>query len=158
MKKITKLILLLVAVPFMFCSCSQDDDVNEIFDSGVWYLANYYKYVDWDSNNDTSARPVYVKPEDMKIITEFSIVFDKDGTFSGSLYGGGTIAGRWEADPKGRTFSIIGPIKATGDQSGKNGEFIKTLQNAKYYRGDSKMMLRLAPESKTSCMQFRHFK
>ena len=158
MKKLTRIIFLLFTIPFLFCGCDQDDDINEIFDSGIWYFVNYYKYVDWDSNNDRSARPVYTKPDDLKVISQFSIKFETDGTFSGTLHGGGSYSGRWEANPKGRTFSVIGRIKTNGDLSGKNGEYIKTLENAMFYNGDSQNMLRLAPDSRTNCIQFSHLK
>ncbi len=156
MKRLIRLLFILLTAPLFLCSCNQDDDINEIFVSGVWYFNNYWTNVDWDSDNDRSARPVYHLPDDLNVIWSFQIAFEADGTFSGTLHGGASFSGRWEANPKGRTFAVIGPINTSGNISGKNKEFITMLKNAQFYKGDSKNMLQLAPESKTNCMQFSH--
>lgn len=156
MKKIFRLFLCLLALPLLMCGCNQEDDVFEIFDSGVWTFVNYYKNVDWNSNNDRGAQPVYTELSDLNILTQFTITFDSNGTFSGNLSGGGTYSGKWEADPDGRTFEVIGDIHTNVGLSGKNREYVQALKASKFYRGDSKMMLRLAPEKRTNCMQFTH--
>lgn len=156
MKKIIRYLLLLLAAPILFCGCDQEDNVLEIFDSGVWSFVNYYTSVDWDSNNDRTARPKYTDKDDVNTICKFTLIFDSDGTFSGELSKGVTYSGRWEADPKDRTFAVIGSIQSNAKLTGMNAEFVNTLKEARFYRGDSKMMLRLAPENKTHCMQFTH--
>lgn len=156
MKKIIRHLLLLLTMPFLFCGCDQEDNVFEIFDSGVWSFVNYFTNVDWDSNNDRLARPKYTSLDDMNTICKFTITFDSDGTFSGELTNGVTYSGKWEANPDDRTFSVIGDIRSNAKLTGKNAEFVNTLKEARFYRGDSRMMLRLAPENKTNCMQFTH--
>ena len=157
MKKITRFLFLLVAAPFLFCGCNQEDDVNEIFDSGVWYFVNYYTSVDWNSNNDRHAKEVYTEESDINDIAKFTITFKSDGTFSGTLIGGGIFSGHWEAEAEDRTFAVIGDVRTNIGLSGKNQEFITKLKEAQFYRGDSRMMLRLAPKIKTTCMQFAHY-
>ena len=156
MKKIIRHLLLILAAPFLFCGCNQEDNVMEIFDSGVWSFVNYYTSVDWDSNNDRTARPKYTEKDDLNTICKFTIIFNSDGTFSGKLSDGVTYSGEWEADPKDRTFAVIGNIQSNPKPSGKSAEFLDKLKESRFYRGDSKMMLRLAPENKTHCMQFTH--
>ena len=158
MKKIFRRFLCLLALPLLMCGCNQEDNVFEIFDSGVWNFVNYYKNVDWSSNNDRGAQPVYTELEDLNILAQFTIVFDADGTFSGNLSGGGTYSGKWEANADGRTFAVIGDIRTNVKLTGKNSEYIKALKASRFYRGDSKMMLRLAPEKRLNCMQFTHRK
>jgi len=53
-------------------------------------------------------------------------------------------------------FAVIGEIKASIQLSGKNAEFIKKLKLASYYKGDSKRLLQLAPDARTTYMQFTH--
>lgn len=158
LKRYIQLLACLLTLPMLMSGCNQEDNVFEIFDSGVWNFVNYYKNVDWSSNNDRGAQPVYTELNDLNTLSQFTIIFDADGTFSGKLSGGGTYSGSWEADAKDRSFSVVGDIKTNVSLTGKNGEFIRALKASKFYRGDSKMMLRLAPEKRTNCMQFTHRK
>ena len=156
MKKIIRRLLILLVTPLLFCGCNQEDNVLEIFDSGVWNFVNYYTNVDWNSNNDRTATPQYTTMDDMNTICKFTLIFESDGTFSGELANGVTYNGRWEADPEDRTFAVIGDIRTNAQLTGKNLEFVRALKASCFYRGDSKMMLRLAPQKRTSCMQFTH--
>lgn len=158
MKKIIRHLVCLLALPFLLCGCNQEDDVFEIFDSGVWSFVNYFTNVDWSSNNDRAATPVYTDLGDLNAISKFTIKFESDGTFTGTLLNGGTFSGKWEAQPEDRTFAVIGDIHTNVQLTGKNREFISTLKASCFYRGDSKMMLRLAPERRITCMQFTHRK
>lgn len=72
----------------LLCGCNQEDDINEIFDSGVWQLVNYYTGGDWNSNNDRYARPAYTEAQDLETLGKITITFDSDGTFNGTLDGG----------------------------------------------------------------------
>lgn len=156
MKRLINYLFLLVTATCFLCGCNQEDDVEEIFDSGTWYVENYYKEVDWDTNGLNWGKPVYTSKDDRELIGKISIVFDKDGTFTGTLSAKGTYSGKWEAHPGDRSFAIIGPIKTSIHPSGKDSEYIKTLESARFYRGDSKTTLRLAPQSKSNCIQFIH--
>lgn len=160
MKKIIRQLTFLLAFPLLLCGCNQEDDVMEIFNSGVWNFVNYYSQIDWESNNDRQAVPEYKDLSDLNEICKFTIKFESDGTFSGNLLNGGTYSGTWEAHPQDRTFAITGKIQSNIklQVNSKNYEFINKLKDCQFYRGDSKMMLRLAPESKTSCLQFTHRK
>ena len=158
MKKLVRQLTFLLAFPLLLCGCNQEDDVLEIFNSGVWNFVNYYAQVDWDSNNDRLAVPEYKNISDLNEISKFTIKFESDGTFTGNLLNGGTYSGKWEAHPEDRTFSVIGEVQSNVKLTGKNYEFITRLKACKFYRGDSKMMLRLAPEQRTTCLQFTHRK
>ena len=159
MKKIIRHLLCLLAFPLVLCGCNQEDDVIEIFDSGIWNVENFYSAVNWGTNGLDWGKPEFVQKEDLETIRQISIVFKKDGTFVGELSNkGGSYSGKWEADSEDRTFSIIGKVQAPGNITGKNKEFIQRLQAAKFYRGDSRNVLRLAPESKNNCIQFTHLR
>lgn len=158
MKKFIYNLFLFLATSLFVCSCNQKDDIEEIFDSGVWNVENYYSAVDWDTNGLNWGKPVYTSKTDRELIGKITIVFDSDGTFQGNLTSKGTYSGKWEAHPEDRSFAIIGPIKASIRLSGKDAEYIKTLENARFYRGDSKTTLRLAPQSRTNCIQFIHIR
>ena len=158
MKKIIRHLVYLLVFPLLLCGCNQEDDVLEIFNSGVWNFVNYYSQVDWSSNNDRTAVPEYKDMSDLNEISKFTIKFESDGTFTGNLLSGGTFTGQWEAHPEDRTFAVVGDIQYNITLTGKNYEFINRLKACRFYRGDSKMMLRLAPENRTSCLQFTHRK
>ena len=80
-----------------------------------------------------------------------TVVFNEDGTLEGSL-GTQRFTGKWSADPKDRSVSFTQLSPSSDNLSGMSKEFIQRLENARYYRGDSKT-LQLAPESRTSCIQ-----
>ena len=159
MKKIIQKLVCLLAFPLLLCSCDQEDDVMEIFDSGIWNVENFYSSVDWGTNGLDWGKPEFIQERERNILKQITIVFKDDGTFSGELSNkGGSYSGKWEAHPEDRTFSVIGNVKAPGNVSGKNKEYIQRLQAAKFYRGDSRNVLRLAPESKNNCIQFTHLR
>lgn len=143
---------LLLMLPLLFSSCSQEDDINEIFVSGQWVLVNYYEGIDWNDYNK-NVPPVYSNVEDLKIINNFTIVFSDDGTVQGNIEKG-TYTGKWSANPKDRSVTIT-QLKATVSLSGKSKEFIDKLGKVQFYQGDN-IMLRLAPSDRNSCMQFKH--
>lgn len=147
--------ILFITLSSFLYGCNQEDDIYEIFDSGVWQLVNYYTGGDWESNNDRYARPAYTEAQDLESLSKITITFKNDGTFTGTLEGG-TFEGKWQADPSDRSFAVIGEIKASIQLSGKNAEFIKKLKLASYYKGDSKRLLQLAPDARTTYMQFTH--
>lgn len=138
----------------MFAGCNQEDDINEIFVSGEWLLVNYYTGIDWNNYN-ANATPQYNKREDLKVINKFSITFGEDGSVQGNIENG-TYTGKWQANPKDRSIAIT-RIECSVSLSGKNKEFIDKLKKVQFYQGNN-LMLRLAPNERTTCMQFRHLK
>lgn len=154
MKKIIANFLLLTVL-FTFSGCSQEDDINEIFVSGVWKVNNYYSHADWDSNNDRYAQPKYTTPEELEIINQFTVEFKEDGTLSGIMENKATFTGHWSANPEDRSISITQLKPASSGLSGRNKEFIQTLETARFYKGNSQL-LQLAPESKVTYIQLNH--
>lgn len=157
MKKIIRHLACMLTLPFLLCGCNQEDDVLEIFNSGIWNLENFYSSVNWGTNSTDWGKPEYVQQGDLKTLHEITILFDEDGTFTGQLSGGGSYSGRWEADPSDRSVSITN-ISTNISLSGKNHEYIQRLSAARFYRGNSRNVLRFAPEKKTTCIQFTHRK
>lgn len=80
-------------------------------------------------------------------------MFNDDGTVQGNIENG-TYSGKWYTNAKDRSIRIT-QIECTVSLSGKNKEFIDKLKNVQFYQGDN-IMLRLAPNERTTCMQFRH--
>ena len=150
--KLKHLLYLLLLSPVLW-SCTNEDDIHEIFCSGTWNVGNFYNGGDWHRVND-GARPVYTKEEDFKALNYLTVNFLEDGTVQGRIPGG-TYTAKWSADPDGRTVSITN-IKTTVSPSGKSKELINALTNAAYYKGDSKY-LKLAPQDKKSYIQLGHY-
>ena len=157
MKRIIRKLTSLLTITLLLCACNQEDDVLEIFNSGVWNVDNFYSSVNWNTNSATWGTPDYVHDSDVNILREITIIFDENGTFTGNLSGGGTYSGKWEANASDRSVSITN-VSTNISLSGKNKEYIDKLQSAKFYRGDSKSTLRLAPINRTTCIQFAHRK
>ena len=86
---------LFITLSSFLYGCNQEDDIYEIFDSGVWQLVNYYTGGDWESNNDRYARPAYTEAQDLESLSKITITFKNDGTFTGTLEGG-TFEGKWQ--------------------------------------------------------------
>ena len=148
-----KYILMLIILPFALCGGNQEDDVFEIFSSGIWRVNNYYTDCNWNNLAYKSGNPVFTNENDLKVVNSFTVVFEEDGSMKGEIEGG-TFTARWSANPEDRSFSITN-INATISLSGKNAEFITRLKNVKFYQGDSKTM-QLAPQEKTTYIQFNH--
>lgn len=149
MKRLIYFIFMLA--PLLFCGC-QEDDVFEIFTSGTWRAVNCYTGVDWDKTYDNHNKAIYPpNSKNLEILNSFTVVFNEDGTLEGSL-GTQRFTGKWSADPKDRSVSFTQLSPSSDNLSGMSKEFIQRLENARYYRGDSKT-LQLAPESRTSCIQ-----
>ena len=153
--RLKSILYILIVLPFLW-SCNNEDDVEEIFASGTWYVANYFGKANWDKRN---GEPKY-KPIDadgrkaLDIIHGFNITFKADGTFTGSIQNG-NIEGTWQADGKDRTVNIR--FTKTPSSTSYNDEFRDALENAIFYQGDSNVLL-LAPEGKKTYIQFAHNK
>ncbi|MCE2615666.1 MAG: DUF4847 family protein [Phocaeicola sp.] len=153
MMKIKQILLLLLIVPF-FCNCSTKDDVNEIFISGTWTVVNFFTTSNW--NNTKKAIPEYTSTSDIAQLKSLKLTFNEAGSFIGSLTNGTTFDGTWTANGSNRTITFPINIKTSGTLNKMDREFINALQNAKYYKGDSKTLL-IGNNDKNSYVQLTHY-
>lgn len=150
--KLKHLFYMLLILPLL-CSCNNEDDINEIFISGIWNVGNFYNGGDWNKVND-GARPAYTKEEDLKALNYMTVTFLEDGSLQGRL-NNGTFTAKWSANGEDRTLSITN-LKTTATPSGKAKQLIEALKNAAYYKGD-KNYLKIAPSDKKSYVQLGHY-
>jgi len=150
--KLKHVFYLLLMLP-LICSCNNEDDIQEIFNSGTWNVGNFYSGGDWNEVND-GARPVYTKEEDFKALNILTVTFLEDGTLQGKM-NNGTFTAKWTADGKDRTLTIT-QLKTSAVPSGKSKELVEALSQAAYYKGDSKY-LKIAPKDKKSYVQLGHY-
>ena len=151
--KLKNLLSILLLLPLM--CCCQEDDIDVIFiKSGTWNVGNFCVGGKWDKTKD-GAKVIYQKNEDLKVLNQMTVIFDEDGTLSGSLLNGGTFTAKWSANGKERTIQISN-MKTSVTPSGKSKELIDALTNAAYYKGDSNV-LKIAPEDKKSYVQLGHY-
>ena len=159
--KLKSILYMLIAIPFLW-SCNNEDDIEEIFVSGTWYVVDYYTKANWDKR---SGEPKYnsmllsndktVQAEGRKAletIHKFSLKFNNDGTFTGGMQNG-SFEGTWQAEGKKRTLNLI--IKGNPNTASYNKEYIETLKNVVFYNGDNQYLM-LGPEDKRSYIQFAH--
>ncbi len=147
-----KHVLLFVLIMVSFVSCNNEDNIDEIFVSGVWKVVNFYGANDWGSLND-GGRPVFIAEADLKVIKQLSMTFHDDGSLQGTFVGG-SFAGKWSANGKDRTICISN-ITTNNTPSGISLTFINSLKVVAHYKGDSNY-LKLAPEDRNSYIQFTH--
>lgn len=143
--KLKSILYLLIALPLLW-SCNNEDNIEDIFSSGTWYLINFY-----GGGLDDAGTPEFTPKDDnatLEVIQKFTIVFNNDNTFKASAQNI-TFEGIWEANGKDRSVSIN--INSTN----LSNKFMDALVNARFYKGDSNY-LRLAPEDKKSFIQLRH--
>lgn len=150
--KLKHVLYLILTLPLLW-GCNNEDNVDEIFVSGTWNVGNFYNGGDWDKLND-GARPAYTKEDDLKALNYLSVTFMEDGTLQGRM-NNGTFTAHWKANGEDRTISIT-QLKTTATPSGKSKQLVEALENAAYYKGDSKV-LKLAPQNKKSYVQFGHY-
>ena len=151
--RLKNLLSILLLLPLM--CCCQEDDIDVIFvKSGTWNVGNFCVGGKWEKTND-GAKVIYQKNEDLKALNQMTVIFEEDGTLSGSLLGGGTFTAKWVANGKDRTIWISN-MKTSVTPSGKSKELIDALTNAAYYKGDSNV-LKIAPEDKKSYVQLGHY-
>ena len=152
--KLKHILYILCAIPFLW-GCNDEDDINEIFASGPWYVVNYFTKADWNKRN---GEPVYKLDtsegqETLKVVQRFTFTFSDDGTFQGTMQSA-TFEGNWSADGKDRSIHLT--VKGAPNISSRlNKELIETLKNVVYYQGDSNVLM-LGPSDKRSYIQFRH--
>ena len=137
--KLKSILYLLITLPLLW-SCNNEDNIEDIFSSGTWYLINFYG----GGLDDADAT--------LEVIQKFTIVFNNDNTFKASAQNI-TFEGIWEANGKDRSVSIN--IEDRRNSTNLSNKFMDALVNARFYKGDSNY-LRLAPEDKKSFIQLRH--
>jgi hypothetical protein len=150
--KLKHVLYLILTLPLLW-GCNNEDNVDEIFVSGTWNVGNFYNGGDWDKLND-GARPAFTKEDDLKALNYLTVTFMEDGTLQGRM-NNGTFTAHWKANGEDRTISIT-QLKTTATPSGKSKQLVEALENAAYYKGDSKV-LKLAPQNKKSYVQFGHY-
>lgn len=150
--KLKHVLYLILTLPLLW-GCNNEDNVDEIFVSGTWNVGNFYNGGDWDKLND-GARPAFTKEDDLKALNYLTVTFLEDGTLQGRM-NNGTFTAHWKANGEDRTISIT-QLKTTATPSGKSKQLVEALENAAYYKGDSKV-LKLAPQNKKSYVQFGHY-
>ena len=150
--KLKHVLYLILTLPLLW-GCNNEDNVDEIFVSGTWNVGNFYNGGDWDKLND-GARPAYTKEDDLKALNYLTVTFLEDGTLQGRM-NNGTFTAHWKANGEDRTISIT-QLRTTATPSGKSKQLVEALENAAYYKGDSKV-LKLAPQDKKSYVQFGHY-
>ena len=150
-----KLLSTLVALTCcLFLACSEEDDIQTIFASGEWNVSNFYGAGRWDKVND-DARPIYTEADDLAKFLKLTVRFSGDGTLQGT-YDGGTFTAHWQADGGERTIGITALVTTGSTPAGMSAEFIRTLREAAYYKGDSNY-LKLAPADKKSYLLLGHW-
>lgn len=152
--KLKNILYILCALPFLW-GCNDEDDVNEIFVSGTWYVVNYFTKADWDKRNGEPVyKPITGEGQDaLKVIQLFTLTFSDDGTYKGTMQNA-NFDGTWSADGKDRSLHLT--VKGSPNTSSRfNKELIETLKEAAYYQGDSNVLM-LGPSDKRSYIQFRH--
>ena len=150
--KLKHVLYLILTLPLLW-GCNNEDNVDEIFISGTWNVGNFYIGGDWDKLND-GARPAFTKEDDLKALNYLTVTFLEDGTLQGRM-NNGTFTAHWKANGEDRTISIT-QLRTTATPSGKSKQLVEALENAAYYKGDSKV-LKLAPQNKKSYVQFGHY-
>lgn len=152
--RLRNILYILCTLPF-FWGCNNEDNIDEIFVSGPWYVVNYFTKADWNKRN---GEPVYKLDtsegqEALKVVQLFTLTFSDDGTFKGTMQNA-NFEGTWNADGKNRSVHFT--IKGNPNTSLRlNKELIETLKNAAFYQGDSNVLM-LGPSDKRSYIQFRH--
>lgn len=152
--RLKKILYILCLLPFLW-GCNDEDDINEIFVSGTWNVVNYFTKADWNKRN---GEPVYKQNtsegiEALRVISSFTLTFNEDGTYKGSMQNA-TFEGTWSAEGKDRTIHLT--VKGNPNTSSRfNKEFIETLKEVVYYKGDSKYLM-LGPSDKRSYIQIKH--
>lgn len=152
--KLKNILYIICALPLLW-GCNDEDDVNEIFVSGTWYVVNYFTKADWDKRNGEPVyKPITGEGQDaLKVIQLFTLTFSDDGTYKGTMQNA-NFNGTWSADGKDRSLHLT--VKGSPNTSSRfNKELIETLKEAAYYQGDSNVLM-LGPSDKRSYIQFRH--
>ncbi len=138
------LLLMLLALPFLLCSCNDSDDVQSIFTGRTWKLTYITKKNDhkWYHFPGVENK-VYESYDPMNGTRYFEIDFTgskEDNVISGDLkgYGSVEVLGRWNANGVSNVFSTSLSKKEVKDPKENTlGKYIiEGLSNAISYSGD----------------------
>lgn len=118
MRKI--IIAAILFLPTLLCTCSQSDDVTDIFLNRTWTLS----FIREGANN--------IEPKGIYKLQFF------DGTFTATTPKGATITGRWQADGDNRNFECSQVRTNGGSISGDSiATKMKTIfEKSVSYAGD----------------------
>lgn len=131
-----------ICLTILLSGCNQEDDVFEIFASGqTWHWIGSYDTNNWEDDNKST---LTLTRNELAQITKdkekYVIRFSKDGTVEGQG-NAFTFTGTWSANGKDRSFSIR--INANRTPSGLDKTYFDEINNAKFYRGDSRNFIKL---------------
>lgn len=113
-------------------SCAPEDDIRGIFIDKTWKMSN----INSCQGLKDDGKPTLTEKEvDQAVVSgHFQILF-KDGTFSGRATNA-TFSGKWSANDKDNTFSIVITDMEGTEKTALGNRFISLLSNARYYMGD----------------------
>ncbi|MGL5937638.1 MAG: DUF4847 family protein [Phocaeicola sp.] len=150
--KLKTILYLLLTLPFL-CGCNNEDDLNAIFQSGTWHIANFFTTDNWEDTNNFNA--IYKDAAEIEVLNNMEITFQADGTILGKLSNNASFSGNWSANGGNRTISI-NITRTTGDvNKGLNKEVYNHLREVCFYKGDSSY-LQLATVGKNKYIQLGH--
>lgn len=130
MTKTLKILVLMLLSVVCFASCEREDDIDEIFTDKTWYM-NGKMFNGIKSNDDVRHFYDYDK-------NGYFIVFN-DANFTCTLSQGLTLSGRWKADGKKQSLTLI------FDNTPSNllpfdREILEILKNCKSYSSGADYM------------------
>ncbi|MGL5272266.1 MAG: DUF4847 family protein [Phocaeicola sp.] len=149
--KLKSLLYLLLTLPFL-CGCNNEDDLEAIFQSGTWNVANLFTTTNW--KDDNKGTEIYTDGSQVETFNKMAILFQADGNITGTLSNNVTLKGTWSADASKRTITIN--ISNTVTYTGLNKIVVDQLKETKHYRGDSNF-LRLANAAQNKFIQLAHY-
>lgn len=151
--KLKSILYLLLLLPLLL-GCNNEDDLEAIFQSGTWNVANLFTTTNWNDNNKYTA--LYSEGSDIEAFNKMALIFQADGTLTGTLTSGASFQGTWRADGGKRTMNIS-ITRTTGNANERlNKAVLDQLKEVRHYKGDSGM-LQLATEGKNKYIQLTHY-
>lgn len=122
-------------LPMLWCliaglcaSCSNEDDVDDIFVGRTWYITG--ATINGTSIDGDELKELYANPDTYYL--NFAVQ-----TFSGRLVAGSTLSGSWTADGKNHTITLQVSQASNTDASVVSRNIYNVLRNAKTYSGDT---------------------
>lgn len=119
-------LITLALTTLLISSCSQEDDINEIFIGKTWYMTGGRLN---GSALNTEVANFYTNPE------AYVMIFQA-GTFTGTLSSGVTFSGTWQVNAQNRKMSL-NISRSTSMSLPFDNNVYTVLKNITYYKGDS---------------------
>ena len=127
------LFLIVACLPaFIATSCSQEDDIDEIFRGKSWKITG--ACIRGTSLNGTDLKELY------NYDNSYELVFVSN-KINGILAPGSTFAGTWNASGKNRSFSCTIDSYTNFDSSTLSTDLFNILLKCKEYKGDSNVLM-----------------